>query len=649
MMERIRGKSGWVFAVGVVLLLVLIFGFIIYLLFFEPSGFKLGAGVEEASVSGDSVYLKLSEEEEDPIVNTVVFTDKGGKKYYYEFEEGAGEVEVDLSDIGIDDVDDVEKIEVVSEEPPVLNDSVVNETVDEQPVEEPADGEPVDDVPVIDAPVFMGTEISQYGITWRFDGEVEYGQFVSGDYWVVGPVRVLSKSPAPEVVSGYYIHGSMVNPWKDVQGYDARGRIFDRSVVTEFPYDMSPGESLVSTVSVLPIGFSNWDGVSRGRVTDAAVLTCLDSVPAEGSFRPPYAGTDKTVRHNKNDLDYSILGRLAPLSNTPRLEMEVGDEQITDLDGYGAIYGTSVERLFERPWIDHAFQFLAQELHPWHNMRDYGRDISEQVGIGALMLNMDYSDAEKEDLMISMVQLGIDNYGIVGARDGIDAFEAAGGHSGYRKFPLFLAAYALDDADMKDVIARSGEYLYSGGHGAGNAPSDYVWFGADDQVFYVKQEDVDFADSWSCGHCSMHPDARDCGFVDNCDCPAGATCSNWLQYESSDIGLPEWGIVHARGPRQSNKYWGTAYRPTTANSWAGWVLAVHAMGLKTEWNNDALFDYQDRYMWVTSSSGPNAEWRGHFRQQDRWTTDMWDTYRSGLGCVWTADDLSSEYSGGSCI
>ncbi|HOI55253.1 MAG TPA: hypothetical protein PLP01_08395, partial [Phycisphaerae bacterium] len=32
------------------------------------------------------------------------------------------------------------------------------------------------------------TEISQYGITWTLDKPALAGQFVNGDWWVVGPV-----------------------------------------------------------------------------------------------------------------------------------------------------------------------------------------------------------------------------------------------------------------------------------------------------------------------------------------------------------------------------------------------------------------------------------------------------------------------------
>ena len=41
------------------------------------------------------------------------------------------------------------------------------------------------------------TEVSQYGITWTFDGQRKVGRFVTGDWWVVGPVRISQVAPAP--------------------------------------------------------------------------------------------------------------------------------------------------------------------------------------------------------------------------------------------------------------------------------------------------------------------------------------------------------------------------------------------------------------------------------------------------------------------
>ena len=41
-----------------------------------------------------------------------------------------------------------------------------------------------------------------------------------------------------------------------------------------------------------------------------AILTIIDSAPAQGSFRPEYTGTQKSVKFNIDQLDYSKLQRL---------------------------------------------------------------------------------------------------------------------------------------------------------------------------------------------------------------------------------------------------------------------------------------------------------------------------------------------------
>jgi hypothetical protein len=147
----------------------------------------------------------------------------------------------------------------------------------------------------------------------------------------------------------------------------------------------------------------------------------------------------------------------------------------------------------------------------------------------------------------------------------------------------------LDDADMYDV---------------GFKPKTLTsWrFGEDDQTFYVTQADIDLQHGWQgtpgapCGH--------EVGFVD---------------YEQSDLGIPEWGSSHYSYPAHDRKNWDACYRQCcTADAWLGFVLAARILDQQAQWNHDALFDYQDRYM-VTEPS-----WRS-------WTVfseDMWDTYRS---------------------
>ena len=43
--------------------------------------------------------------------------------------------------------------------------------------------------------VFPATSVSQWGITWTFDGDYTTGQYANGDYWVVGPVNITAITP----------------------------------------------------------------------------------------------------------------------------------------------------------------------------------------------------------------------------------------------------------------------------------------------------------------------------------------------------------------------------------------------------------------------------------------------------------------------
>jgi len=446
-------------------------------------------------------------------------------------------------------------------------------------------------------------------------------QFANGDFWVVGPVNIIKIDPVSEEIVGTTtiegftpdggddiqprtMNGSMINPSPkngNTQGYDnetyrwhpTSGRIYggsyDKSlnvalgVSENSPLTVAIGSSLVSTISS--------ERGARPQVKVAAVLTVLDSPADDGSFRPPYSGSDKSIKFNRSDLNLSLLKKLEKVESTPKIE---------DVAGY-----------FEKPWIDHVPNWTARYIHPSENMPDYGREISTKIGEAALMLHLDYSDEDKETLLIRFVQLGIDLHGIV-EDGGKDNWLPAGGHTQGRKWPIMFAGFMLDNSEMKNIGLKSGDYLYSNGHGIGNPPDDYIQFNEDGQTFYVSQDAVDktHSDKWK-------PDKRN---VDK-----GQT----EMYELSDIGLPEWGISHTKNQYADNRHWNAIYRRCcTANSYGGFVLAAHIMNLKNEWNHNALFDYMDRYMDIESQ----GEWT---RSYSDFSENMWDQYRDDYPPVWS--------------
>jgi len=62
--------------------------------------------------------------------------------------------------------------------------------------------------------------VSQHGITWTFEQPARIGQFLNGDYYVVGPVTVVAIDPAPTEER----NGSMLNlkPTGARTGFDSR-------------------------------------------------------------------------------------------------------------------------------------------------------------------------------------------------------------------------------------------------------------------------------------------------------------------------------------------------------------------------------------------------------------------------------------------
>jgi hypothetical protein len=408
------------------------------------------------------------------------------------------------------------------------------------------------------------SSVSQFGITWTFSRPHEVGRFANGDWWVLGPVNVTKIDPASTSVSGRVMNGSMIDP---VAGAVEHG--FDSTLYAEFgaglfkaglnvglnvsasnPLVLPTGKSLVSCVSVPTAN-------ALPQLKTAAILTCLASAPPAGSFRPPYVAGSKTIRFNAAQLNYSRLANLTPVASTPAL--------------------ATVERYFERPWIDHPSGWLGRFMHPADNMPDYGRDLTSHIGIGALMLNLNFTDAQKRVLLTRFVQLGIDLHGMVlaGARRN---WEPLGGHGSGRKMPILFAGLLLGDPVMSQI-----------------GQDKSVLFGEDAQTFVVQETSP------------------------------GVYNHGYGGYNASDVGKPEWGNRHAIDPSQDVKAWDVdPYRICcTANAWGGIVLAVRIMGQRTAWNHEPLFGYTDRYLQIET-----IPWRRFW--DAGFTAEMWATYRSSF-------------------
>ncbi|MGO8704300.1 MAG: hypothetical protein ACLQVA_10820 [Candidatus Brocadiia bacterium] len=447
--------------------------------------------------------------------------------------------------------------------------------------------------------------LSQYGMTWTFDKPARVGQFVNGDFYVVGAVTVTEISPKPlygaEIPAAQLDHmdkekpekdrvhnGFMLNPPAAMKvSYDSGIRNwFDPSLIQKLPVAMKPGDSLVSTISMpmSPVAGVQGRPITRGEednspVRDAAVLTCVAEPQPADAFRPAFCDRTQKIYLARN-LKRELLPAVAPQGDFPKLEKYI--------------------RLTQRPWVHTCF--FGFEI-PNDDMPGYGQQVGECSGNCALLLCCKYTPQQKEPLLISFVQVGIDLGGMI--RAGHPGWECWGGHGSGCKLPIFFAGLLLGDDELAHIH--------------NSFPKAH--FGEDEQTAY--------GDCWTgakvvfTGHSGIDEAT---GIGRN----YARTNDAWGPYEH--IQPAKW----VGGNWTSEAY----RRANTSAAWIGQALAIHLLHAEKIWNHDAFLDYVDR--WMFENDAPAVKTLaalGHNYDQDwtregtcewnHWHIAMWQKYRAG--------------------
>ena len=434
--------------------------------------------------------------------------------------------------------------------------------------------------------------LSQYGITWTFAEPVEYGQFVNGDWWVVGPVTIVSVDPAP--ADGR--HGSMLNPSiGQGQAYDDRSNSYKPDAGVTFPVTLTGDNSLVSSQSWTDGADTHPDltdhPITVSKIRDAAVLTVLGDVPPADAFRPPYAGTDKRL-FRRSDIRYDLLPRLAPTSDDPSYDYQdagiwARDPSRTVAEQYG--------RLFQRPWLLHLTDWSGRSHHPTENMPGYHREVYHAVAAGAGLLLMDLPDID--NLLLGYLQVGIDAHGVIVTGAGGNASDA---DSSIHKWPVLLAGLLLDDAAM-----RTNDYRYR-----------TTWM------------TYDIADGLSPYESAIVPR----GYTYHGYTVGWRQSPGTQEHEHLDPAT-EWYLVSDGGGAKRE-----SYRGINSRSWPGIALAARLMDAVELWNHPEFFEYVDRWMTEapTEYGTPSVGSCG-----SAFISALWEAYRwpslpgdaNGDGCV----------------
>jgi MYXO-CTERM domain-containing protein len=409
------------------------------------------------------------------------------------------------------------------------------------------------------------TSITQYGITWTFDKAYETGRFASGDPWVVGPVIVASVSPEPTGTR----NGSCLNPQPNKQGYDDRGGEFAPDDQVTLPATLTSDQSLVSSISK-PEGA---EIKNVGCLDAQAVLTVVAAPQPPGTLRPSYAGTYKHY-FNTSEIHWDLLPKLPVPAAKPD--------------------GAELLQQADRPRIDHLGSWTIQNSCAQQNWNNgpgahacYGREVSTYVSEAALYVLLD--TPEREDLTISMVQHGIDNYGVLKAGG---QWAANGGHHSGRKWPIVLAARLLNDCEM---LKLGTEY-------------DDSRFGEDGQTYAGANGTTLFG--WDCGggHGAYFENGCSGSGAKDCRDPAGMV-----------DGCPD-------------------YRNCcTSAYWVGQMLSTLMLDAKEVWGHDPYFDYVDRWM--------SGDVDGGGQGSSAFVDEMWSLHRNKLPAPVTAPSCDSNPGG----
>jgi len=443
--------------------------------------------------------------------------------------------------------------------------------------------------------------VAQYGIKWTFQEPARVGQFINGDWYVIGPATIKAIEPKPlygseiprreldrndrERKQEHRIrNGFMLNPPAKMEvAYDSGVRNwFTPSLIQRLPVMMKPGDSLVSTISMsknLILHAQLRNKIERGvddssPIRTAGVLTCVREPQPADAFRPGFCDREHRIYLARN-LQRQLLPSAVATPGMPKIQQYV--------------------RFTQRPWVGTCF-FGFEE--PVENMPQYGLEYGRVVGISSLLLCTDIKPEQKEPLLVNLVQVGIDLGSVV--RAGHPGWTGWGGHGSGRKLPIVLAGILLGDNELANI----------------NNSFPKVSFGEDEQTAY--------GDCWTgarvvfTGHSGI-------------DAATGAGRSRgngWGPYEH--MPPSQW----KQGQNTSESY----RRCCTSVGWVAQALVLRLIHAEKAWNHDAFFDYVDRWMYeddtvfvrtIKEATGRDhdKEWARQGQAWDAFVNEMWAEHR----------------------
>ena len=503
--------------------------------------------------------------------------------------------------------------------------------------------------------------ITHNGITWGFTSDVTYGQYATGDYWVLGNpltgVELSSISPSTylgaQVTTGLASpfnvqyedrNGSMLNPHfarqrmenDTIQGFHGSGvnngwssaKNYQRSANFAILTDsngswvnisntnrkiLPVNSSLVSCDSTVPGGVALFGGGQpRTSIKAQAILTCVSADPGVGSFRPAYSIANKTSFITSADLDYNYLANVNASAVSSLMPSSTYFNYLTSALQYPLLaYAKGGYPTFGFDGIN-------------NTMCDgYGQPLAaiNNTALGYVNTNL-LSTANKITITNYLIQRGIDLLGslensfLTSSTIGLPGWSNNGGHNNSFEANLIFLAGLLRPGTKKERVKS----VLNVCKNARTLVGDNVW-ARDGQLFTVTNQD--YLESTVTGTAAMPAIMN--GYSQY------SSVANFLTYQTSDIGLIDWRSNPTQfGSYSQRKVWsvdefryycsalpgynvndsGHFYVPykhcCTAITWAPLLFAYKAMGIEALLYNDLQARYYETYF-RRQMYGPNAQ------------------------------------------
>lgn len=492
--------------------------------------------------------------------------------------------------------------------------------------------------------------LTKGGITWGFTHDVTYGQYVTGDYWVLGNinggVELSSISPqctlgsafntgGPSVIQNTFAdsNGSMLNPhwveiaqtfsanigsipfgsteFKKVQGYGGinnAGSYFNEGYVRSFNWALVNGQPISnSNRKTLPVNSSlvssdTSNSVSLPSNKKIAILTCVSAVPPDGAFRPAYNTTDKTHYFTSGDIEYSLIANLSASAVNSLMPSSTYFSSL--------MLTTSGPRMCYQAGDFEAYRFVAFDSQGGAYYAgpgaggNGGGNAHPALAIG--YINTDrISQANKILLANQIIQIGIDAAGnisrCIGKPYGYSKFKGGGGgHHGNLEAPF----------DFLNALLKYGTSAKTYANTLLSLAKTNRIFLSNNQFYKVEPHHVTFSaklmqgfsqyNSVSASLCLQPSDIGSYQFNFGGEYPDSA--------QSSDGFTPGNGCVKAYSPEELvaigvpatspniNRFLGNNYRLCcTSLLYLPFVFGMKAMGVENSMSNPALCQYYENY------------------------------------------------------